>query len=68
MTSARRQASTSGLVSLRDSARQWPMSWCPQAAWSACRDRMATHRYALGAWTPREGQLGGVLPNVLHIK
>lgn len=61
MTSVRRQASTSGLVSLRDSARQWPMSWCPQAAWSVCRDKTATHRYALGACTPGKDShtLGG---------
>lgn len=49
MMSVRRQASTSGLVSLRDRERQWPMSWWPQAVWSLCRDSTATQRYALGA-------------------
>ncbi len=49
MMSVRRQASTSGLVSLRDRERQWLMSWWPQAVWSLCRDKIATQRYALGA-------------------
>lgn len=50
MMSASRQASTSGLVSLRDSERQWLMSRWAQAAWSLCSDSTATHRKELGAF------------------
>ena len=50
MTSVISRASTSGLVSVRESDRQWSISWCPQEAGSLCSERMDTQRDALGAW------------------
>ena len=58
MTSVSRPASTSAWFSFRDRARQWPISCWPHSDWSLCRDRMATQRWALGAWEREEREEG----------